>query len=76
MTFEELLAENQRLRERVYALEQENALLKAQRGSVLWFGSIELAGSRHREDDNVMRINASIIASEMMGYILGDSDNV
>ena len=41
--------------------------------TVLWFGSIELAGSRHREDDNVMRINAPVIASEMIGYIL---DNV
>ena len=35
MTFEELLAENQRLRERVQALEQENALLRAQYAPVL-----------------------------------------
>ena len=38
--------------------------------SVLWFGSIDLAGSNHREEDNVMRINAPAVASEMMGYIL------
>ena len=42
--------------------------------SILWFGSIELAGSRHREDDNVMRINAPVIASEMMGYIMNEQD--
>ena len=43
--------------------------------SVLWFGSIELAGSRHREDDNVMRIHAPAIASEMLGYILESGEN-
>lgn len=42
--------------------------------SILWFGSIELAGSRHREDDNVMRINAPVIASEMLGYIMNEQD--
>ena len=43
--------------------------------SVLWFGSIELAGSRHREDDNVMRIHAPAIASEMLGFILESGEN-
>ena len=43
--------------------------------TVLWFGSIELTGSRHREDDNVMRIHAPAIASEMLGYILGSGEN-
>lgn len=38
--------------------------------SLLWFGSIELAGSKHREDDNVMRVNAPTIASEMLGFII------
>ena len=41
--------------------------------SLLWFGSIDLAGSHHKEEDNVMRVLASVIASEMMGYILGES---
>ena len=40
--------------------------------SILWFGSIELVGSRHREYDNVMRVNAQVIASEMMGYLWDD----
>ena len=35
MTFEELLAENQRLRERVHELEQENALLRGESTPVL-----------------------------------------
>jgi len=38
--------------------------------SLLWFGSIELAGGKHREDDSVMRAQAPSIASEMMGYLL------
>ena len=56
---------------------QENQSIRAAviDRSFLWFGSIELAGSRYREDDNVMRINVPVIASEMMGYILGDSDD-
>ena len=41
--------------------------------SLLWFGSIDLAGSHHKEEDNVMRVLAPVIASEMMGYILGES---
>ena len=39
--------------------------------SLLWFGSIDLAGSHHKEEDNVMRELASVIASEMLGYMLG-----
>ena len=38
--------------------------------TLLWFGSIDLAGSAHREDDNVMRIVAPKVASEMLGIIL------
>ena len=38
--------------------------------SVLWFGSIDLAGSHHKEEDNVMRVLAPVIASEMLGYML------
>lgn len=38
--------------------------------SVLWFGSIDLAGSHHKEEDNVMRVLAPIIASEMLGYMM------
>lgn len=38
--------------------------------SLPWFGSIELAGSKHREDDSVMRALAPSIASEMLGYLL------
>jgi len=30
--------------------------------SLLWFGSIDLAGSHHREEDNVMRVLAPVIA--------------
>ena len=42
--------------------------------SLLWFGSIELAGGKHREDDCVMRALAPSIASEMLRYLLdGDS---
>ena len=41
--------------------------------SLLWFGSIDLAGSNHNKEDNVMRVLAPVIASEMMGYILGES---
>ena len=61
---------------KVFKQEGQNIRAAVIDRSVLWFGSIELAGSRHREDDNVMRINAPVIASEMMGYILGDSDDV
>jgi hypothetical protein len=38
--------------------------------SLLWFGNIDLAGSKHSEDDNVMRVFAPTIASEMLGYLL------
>ena len=39
--------------------------------SLLWFGSIDLAGDHHREEeDNVMRVLAPLIASEMLGYIM------
>jgi hypothetical protein len=38
--------------------------------SLLWFGSIELAGGRRREDDSVMRACAPTIASDMLGYLL------
>ena len=38
--------------------------------SLLWFGSIDLAGSHHKEEDNVMRVLAPVIASEMLGYIM------
>lgn len=38
--------------------------------SLLWFGSIDLAGTHHREEDNVMRVLAPAIASEMLGYIM------
>lgn len=38
--------------------------------SLLWFGSIDLAGGHHREEDNVMRVLAPVIASEMLGYIM------
>ena len=38
--------------------------------SLLWFGSIDLAGSKHREDDNVMRVIAPMIASEMLGFVI------
>jgi len=38
--------------------------------SLLWFGSIDLAGTHHREEDNVMRVLAPVIASEMLGYIM------
>ena len=39
--------------------------------SLLWFGSIDLAGSHHKEEDNVMRVLAPVIASEMLGYVIG-----
>ncbi len=38
--------------------------------SLLWFGSIDLAGSQHKTENNVMRVLAPVIASEMLGYIL------
>ena len=38
--------------------------------SLLWFGSIDLAGTHHREEDNAMRVLAPVIASEMLGYIM------
>ena len=40
--------------------------------SLLWFGSIDLAGSHHKEEDNVMRVLAPAIASEILGYVIGD----
>ena len=40
--------------------------------SLLWFGSIDLAGSHHKEEDNVMRVLAPMIASEILGYVIGD----
>lgn len=42
--------------------------------SILWFGSIDLAGSRHREEDHVMRINAPAVASEILGYLLDEKE--
>jgi len=36
------------------------------------YGSIDLAGSHHKEEDNVMRVLAPVIASEMPGFVLGD----
>ena len=41
--------------------------------SVLWFGSIDLAGSYHQEEDNVMRVLAPVIASEMLEYMMDNS---
>ena len=41
--------------------------------SLLWFGSIDLAGSHHKEEDNVMRVLAPVIASEMLGYVIEDN---
>jgi len=41
--------------------------------SVLWFGSIDLAGSHHQEEDNVMRVLAPVIASEMLEYMMDNS---
>jgi hypothetical protein len=41
--------------------------------SLLWFGSIDLAGSHHWEEDNVMRVMAPLIASEMLGFVLVDN---
>ena len=38
--------------------------------SVLWFGCIDLAGSHHKEEDNVMRVLAPMVASEMLGYVM------
>lgn len=38
--------------------------------SVLWFGSIDLAQTRHGDEDNVMRADAPLIASQMVGFIL------
>ena len=40
--------------------------------SLLWFGSIDLAGSHHKEEDNVMRVLAPAIASELLGYVIGN----
>lgn len=39
--------------------------------SLFWFGSIDLAGSHHKEEDNVMRVLAPVIASDMLGYMTG-----
>ena len=44
--------------------------------SLLWFGSIDLAGSHHKEEDNVMRVLAPVIASEMLGYVIGDISKI
>ena len=41
--------------------------------SLLWFGSIDLAGSHHKEEDNVMRVLAPVIASEMLRYVIEDN---
>ena len=38
--------------------------------SLLRFGSIDLAGGHHMEEDNVMRVLAPVIASEMPGYMM------
>ncbi len=39
--------------------------------SVLWYGNINFAGFNNAED-NVMRMNEPSIASEMLGYLMGD----
>ena len=49
MTFEELLTENQRLRERVHELEQENALLRTQCVPVLSEPESQQYGTRNRK---------------------------
>lgn len=41
--------------------------------SVLWFGSIDLAGTHHQEEDNVMRVLAPVIASEMLEHMMDNS---
>ena len=56
----------------IRVIQQDNQNIRAAviDRSILWFGSIELAGSRHRDDDNVMRVHAPVIASEILGYIM------
>ena len=49
MTFEELLAENQRLRKRIHALEQENARLRAQYAPVLSEPGPQQYGTRNKK---------------------------
>ena len=49
MTCEELLAENQRLRERVHELEQENALLRVQCAPILSEPEPQQYGTRKRK---------------------------
>ena len=38
--------------------------------SILWFGSIELAGNLHQKEDSVMRAFMPEVASEMLGYLI------
>ena len=38
--------------------------------SILWFGSIELAGNLHQKEDSVMRAFMPDVASEMLGYLI------
>ena len=40
--------------------------------SILWFGSIELAGNLHQKEDSVMRAFMPEVASEMLGYLIDD----
>ena len=40
--------------------------------SILWFGSIELAGNLHQKEDSVMRAFMPEVASEMLGYLVDD----
>lgn len=39
--------------------------------SILWYGNINFTGANNAED-NVMRMNEPSIASEMLGYLMGD----
>ena len=40
--------------------------------SILWFGSIKLAGNLHQKEDSVMRTFMPEVASEMLGYLIDD----
>lgn len=40
--------------------------------SILWFGSIELAGNLQQKEDSVMRAFMPEVASEMLGYLIDD----
>ena len=79
MTYEELLAENLRLRARIHELEQENARLKGYGSSLLCEPELPKYRSKpirpilDKEEDNVMRVLAPVIASEMLGYVIEDN---